>query len=98
MRINFKNHGTVRVFGLIIQQETHPVEMHRKVAMIRKSGMKIMDRGNISGIIPFRWCNAYRGEKRLNDFLRNLENPQHTKWEAERIEPKDQVPRRSRLH
>lgn len=88
--VDFKNHGTVRL-GLIIQSDKHQVEMHRKVAMIRKTGMKIMDRGNISGIIPFAGVMLIEGEK-INDFLRNLENPQHTKWEPERMEPKSQVP------
>lgn len=88
--VDFKNHGTVRL-GLILQSDKHQVEMHRKVAMIRKTGMKIMDRGNISGIIPFAGVMLIEGEK-INDFLRNLENPQHTKWEPERMEPKSQVP------
>lgn len=88
--VDFKNHGTVRL-GLIIQSDKHHVEMHRKVAMIRKTGMKIMDRGNISGIIPFAGVMIIEGEK-INDFLRNLENPQHTKWEPDRIEPKDKIP------
>lgn len=89
-KVDFKNHGTVRL-GLIIQSDKHQVEMHRKVAMIRKTGMKIMDRGNISGIIPFAGVMLIEGEK-INDFLRNLENPQHTKWEPERMEPKSRVP------
>ncbi|MDD4591413.1 MAG: hypothetical protein PHG06_13455 [Parabacteroides sp.] len=88
--VDYKNHGTVRL-GLIIQSDKHQVEMHRKVAMIRKTGMKIMDRGNISGIIPFVGVMLIEGEK-INDFLRNLENPQHTKWEPERMEPKSQIP------
>lgn len=88
--VDFKNHGTVRL-GLIIQSDKHQVEMHRKVAMIRKTGMKIMDRGNISGIIPFAGVMLIEGEQ-INDFLRNLENPQHTKWQPERMEPKSQVP------
>ncbi len=88
--VDFKNHGVVRL-GLIIQSDKHQVEMHRKVAMIRKTGMKIMDRGNISGIIPFAGVMLIEGEK-INDFLRNLENPQHTKWEPDRIEPKDKIP------
>ena len=82
---DFKNHGLIKL-GLIIQPE-----MHRKVAMIRKTGMKIMDRGNISGIIPFAGVMLIEGEK-INDYLRNIENPQHTKWEPERMEPKAQVP------
>jgi len=75
---NFKNHGTIRL-GLIIQSD-----MHRKVAMVRKTGMKIMDRGNISGVVPFAGVMLIEGDK-VNDFLRSIENPQHTKWEPERL-------------
>ena len=82
---NFKNHGKIRL-GLIIQ-----AEMHRKVAMIRRTGMKIMDRGNISGIIPFAGVMLIEGEK-VNDYLRKLENPQHTKWEPDRMEPIELIP------
>lgn len=74
---DFKNYGKISL-GLIIRPE-----MHRKVAMIRRTGMKIMDRGSISGIIPFSGVMLIEGIK-INDFLRNLENPQHTKWEPER--------------
>ena len=57
--------------------------MHRKCAMVRKTGMKILDRDNISSTIPFSAIMLVEGE-RLNEYLRNLENPQHTKWEPER--------------
>ncbi len=77
-KTNFKNHGIIRL-GLIIQSD-----MHRKVAMVRKTGMKIMDRGNISGIVPFAGVMLIEGDK-VNDFLRSIENPQHTKWEPERL-------------
>jgi hypothetical protein len=62
-------------------------EYHRKVAMVRKTGMKIMDKGNINGLIPFAGVLFIDGVE-LNEFLRNLENPQHTKWEIERAENK----------
>lgn len=61
--------------------------MHRKCAMVRKTGMKIMDRDGISSTIPFAAVLFIEGEK-LNEYLRNLENPQHTKWEPERSENK----------
>jgi len=80
-KTNFKNYGKISL-GLIIQPE-----MHRKVAMIRKTGMKIMDRGNISGIVPFAGVMLIQGEK-INSFLRDIENPQHTKWEPERASNK----------
>lgn len=82
---DYKNHGLIKL-GLIIQPE-----MHRKVAMIRKTGMKIMDRGNVSGVIPFAGVMLIEGNQ-VNDYLRNLENPQHTKWEPDRIEPKTAIP------
>lgn len=59
--------------------------LHRKVAMIRGTGMKIMDQGRISSSIPFAGVLYVEGEK-LNQFLREMENPQHTKWEAARAE------------
>ena len=82
---NYRNQGEIKL-GLIIQPE-----MHRKVAMIRKTGMKIMDRGNISGVIPFAGVLIIEGDE-INDFLRGLENPQHTKWEPKRVEPKEREP------
>lgn len=78
--IDFKNMGLIRLWIAI--RPDRP-DMHRKVAMIRKTGMKIMDKGGISGNIPFAGVMLIEGEK-INDFLRNLENPQHTKWEPDR--------------
>lgn len=67
---------------LIIQPE-----FHRRVAMVRKTGMKIMDKGNINGLIPFAGVLYIEGDE-LNTFLRSLENPQHTKWEYDRADNK----------
>lgn len=78
--VNFKNMGLVRLWIAI--RPDRP-DLHRKVAMIRKTGMKIMDKGGISGNIPFAGVMLIEGEK-INDFLRSLENPQHTKWEPDR--------------
>ena len=78
--IDFKNMGLIRLWIAI--RPDRP-DMHRKVAMIRKTGMKIMDKGGISGNIPFAGVMLIEGEK-INDFLRSLENPQHTKWEPDR--------------
>lgn len=60
-------------------------DFHRRVAMVRRTGMKITDKGNINGLIPFAGVLYIEGEK-LNEYLRTLENPQHTKWEIERAE------------
>ena len=78
--VDFKNMGLIRLWIAI--RPDRP-DMHRKVAMIRKTGMKIMDKGGISGNIPFAGVMLIEGEK-INDFLRSLENPQHTKWEPDR--------------
>jgi hypothetical protein len=55
----------------------------RRVAMVRKTGMKIMDRGNISGTIPFAGLMRIQGVE-INKKLREIENPQHDKWEPDR--------------
>lgn len=76
--------GTVTL-RLMIQPE-----FHRRVAMVRRTGMKIMDKGNINGLIPFAGVLFIEGDK-LNEYLRMLENPQHTKWEIERAENKSEA-------
>lgn len=78
--IDFENMGLIRLWIAI--RHDRP-DMHRKVAMIRKTGMKIMDKGGFSGNIPFAGVMLIEGDK-INDFLRSLENPQHTKWEPDR--------------
>ena len=59
----------------------------RRVAMIRQTGMKIKDKGNINGLIPFAGTLFIEGES-INSYLRSLENPQHLEWEVERAENK----------
>lgn len=53
--------------------------------MVRKTGMKIMDKDGISSVIPFAAVLLVEGEE-LNTYLRNLENPQHTAWQPNRSE------------
>lgn len=65
-------------------------DMHRRVAMVRQTGMKIKDKGNINGLIPFAGLLYIEGDE-LNGYLRNLENPQHLEWEIERAENKPQA-------
>ena len=74
---DFNNMGIVKLW-----LDIRP-EMHRKIAMVRQTGMKIMDRGSISANIPFAGLLYIEGDG-INNFLRNLENPQHTKWEPDR--------------
>lgn len=46
---------------------------NRRVAMIRQTGMKIKDKGNINGIVPFAGTLLIEGDA-INSYLRNLEN------------------------
>ena len=62
---------------------------NRRVAMIRQTGMKIKDKGNINGIVPFAGTLLIEGDA-INSYLRNLENPQHLEWEIERADNKNQ--------
>lgn len=67
-------------------------EFHRRVAMIRQTGMKIKDKGNISALIPFAGVLFIEGDK-INGYLRSLENPQHLEWEVERATNKAKAKR-----
>lgn len=64
----------------------------RRVAMIRQTGMKIKDKGNINGLIPFAGTLFIEGNA-INSYLRSLENPQHLEWEVERSENKGKAKR-----
>lgn len=76
---DYKETGSLKVKLLISQG------LHRRVAMVRKTGMKILDKGNISGQIAFAGIMYIEGEK-ANKYLVGLENPAHTKWLPERDE------------
>ncbi len=67
--------------GLLLGGE----EMHRKVAMIRQTGMKIKDQDRISSFIPFAGIMFIEGDK-INAQLRALENPEHTEWQVARAD------------
>lgn len=64
----------------------------RRVAMIRQTGMKIKDKGNINALIPFAGTLFIEGDA-INSYLRSLENPQHLEWEVERAENKSKAKR-----
>lgn len=67
-------------------------EFHRRVAMVRQTGMKIKDKGNISGLIPFAGVLFIEGDA-INTYLRSLENPQHLEWEIDRADNKSKAKR-----
>lgn len=58
-------------------------EFHRKVAMIRQTGMKIKDGDRINGFISFAGVLFIEGDT-INEKLRALENPEHTEWQPDR--------------
>lgn len=71
---------------LILKLMVYP-DYHRRVAMVRHTGMKIMDKGHISGTIPFAGVLFITGDE-INSYLRNLENPQHLAWLEDRADDK----------
>jgi hypothetical protein len=74
------------MIGLLYGEDWFP----RSVSMIRNPWMKIYDQKNISNSIPFSGVCIIEGDK-LNEYLRKLENPQHTAWEEERLEKKTEI-------
>lgn len=74
---NIMGLGMVKL-GLMIGNTDAP----KRVAMIRSTGMKIMDKDRL-GHVPVVGVMFIEGEK-LNNRLRLIENPEHTKWEPER--------------
>lgn len=58
-------------------------DFHRKVAMIRQTGMKIKDGDRINGFISFAGVLFIEGDT-INEKLRVLENPEHTEWQPDR--------------
>lgn len=65
--------------GILLGNQDAP----KRIAMIRKTGMKIMDRSRLPGHIPLVGVMFIEGDK-INQRLRLIENPEHTKWEPER--------------
>ncbi len=55
----------------------------RKVAMIRQTGMKILEKDRLQTHVPFTGIMFIEGDK-LNERLRSIENPEHTEWQPER--------------
>jgi hypothetical protein len=58
-------------------------DFRKKVAMFRRSGMKIFDKGHFQ--TPLRFAGVFTVEgQALDAMLRTLENPNHSLWEAGR--------------
>jgi hypothetical protein len=60
-------------------------EASRKAAIVRSSGMKVFDKGNISGRIGFSAVVTLNSEE-INAYFKLLENPEHNKWAPDRAE------------
>ena len=77
-REDFLNMGELEL-GLLLGDQDSP----NRISMIRQTGMKIMDKDRLPGHVPFTGIMFINGNK-INERLRLIENPEHTKWEPER--------------
>lgn len=75
---NIMGFGKVKL-GILVGELDAP----RRVAMIRKTGMKIMDRDRLPGHAPCVGVMFIEGDE-LNKKLRETENPEHTEWQPDR--------------
>lgn len=55
----------------------------RKVLMARGNGMKIFDKNRISSTMQFAGICVLK-DKKVDEYFRSMETPQHDKWEADR--------------
>lgn len=62
----------------------------KRVAMIRQTGMKIMDKDRLPGHVPFAGIMFINGDE-INTRLRLMENPEHTEWQPDRAGNKMQA-------
>ncbi len=62
------------------------IDGNNKISMIRSSGMKILDKDKLCPTLRYTGIAIVEGDK-LNEWLRNLENPSHNKWEPKRYNP-----------
>lgn len=75
---NFMGMGEIKL-GLLLGEQ----DSTNRVAMIRQTGMKIMDKDRLPGIVPIMGVMFINGDE-INTRLRKIENPEHTKWEPDR--------------
>lgn len=78
-KADFEGLGEIRMYVLPNK------DAFKRVAMVRSSGMKIYDKGNFRTPFKFSGVLIAEGDK-INEFLRMIEPPTHTAWEAERHE------------
>jgi hypothetical protein len=81
--ITVDGYGDVKLYLLELNEELEEYATY-KVVMIRYPYMKIKDTPKMSSIPCSAMCII--GNNNLNKVLRDVENPQHTDWEFNRIE------------
>ena len=77
---DFMGLGLVKL-GILVGDPDAP----RRVAMIRQTGMKIMDKDHLPGHAPCVGVMFIEGDK-INEKLRLMENPEHTLWQPDRTQ------------
>lgn len=82
---NLSGLGEVRL-GILLDDPDAP----KRVAMIRQTGMKIMDKDRLPGHVPFTGVMFINGDE-INKRLRLMENPEHTEWQPDRAGNKVQA-------
>lgn len=70
-------------------------DLHKKVAMVRSTGMKIFDKDRFTAHFAFAGVLLTNGRE-LNKFLRSLEPPAHDKWEHSRHKEKTKAQKQLR--
>ena len=85
---DFQNLGELEL-KLLIKKD-----FRRKVLIARDNGMKIFDKANISSSIPFSGVCILRAQS-INEFFREMENPQHNNWEEDRHSNKTEAKKRN---
>ena len=81
--ISIEGYGDAKLFLLELDEELEQYATN-KVVMIRYPYMKIKDSQKVTTIPCSAMCII--GNNDLNKILRNVENPQHTDWEFNRID------------
>ena len=86
---DFQGLGELELYVLIHK------DFKRKVLMSRNNGMKIFDKQNISSTIQFAGICILK-DKKLNEYFREMENPQHNNWESDRHSNKKEAEKMKR--
>jgi hypothetical protein len=83
--------GTIDLYVLI------KPNLHRQVMMCRTNGMKVYDQKSISANIHFAGI-CILNDDGINQYFREMENPQHNAWKPERhSQPSDAKKRKKEL-